>query len=171
MSFTAPAAANVLQSPTTWQAVSLGAGLVSAGGSKNKGSQEQAAYETNAMLFTQQAAAEKAKGEINSFRKRKNLEGAIGTQQAMYAARGVSPVSGSPIDVMVEDLANGNLDIAIDNYNSDVASRNYEYQADLARYYGEQSQSQGSTVGGTTLLKSAADFGLAMTKNKIGKGG
>lgn len=173
MSFAAPAASavgSVLSNPTTWKAISAGAGLLSAFGAKKEGEQQQAAYDTNAAVYQESAAANRTAAELNAYKRRKQLHGIIGAQTAMYGARGVSPISGSPIDVMTEDLANGYLDIAIDSYNYEIAARQDEYRADIQRYYGRQAESTGSTTSKMNLLKTVADFGLSMTKAKIGAG-
>lgn len=173
MTFIAPAAAalgNVAQNPNTWQAVSAVGGAVQAFGSHTAGKQQQAAYNLNADLSTMQAAATGNAAALNEFKKNKLLLSVIGSQQAAYGARGVDTISGSPIDVMTNDLANGKLDIAIDNYNYDVAKKQYEHQAVVSRYYGETAKSSGDMAAGTSLLKTAADFGMAYSKTKIGEG-
>jgi len=169
MAFLAPVAAtagSVLTNPLTWEAASFAGGILQSKGQAKQGAEQMNAYNQNAELYTQQAQSTRKAAELEYFRKKKAIKSLIGAQKAGYAARGVSVNTGSPIDVMVADIATGELDIAIDQYNADVASKRYDHAAAVERYYGQQSSSGGSTAGAGNLLQTAVQFGSLMSKLK-----
>ncbi len=65
-------------------------------------------------------------------------------------------MTGSPIEVLTESLANAEMDIAIDKYNSEVAARGLRTEAEIERIEGRQRASVGFARAGATFLSTAA---------------
>lgn len=146
-------------SAAAFTGVSAAGGIMSAFGQYKAGKQEQTAYEYNATLSGQNAAAIRASEKLNQQLKTKQLRADIGEQRAAYAGRGVRVDTGSPIDVMVNSLSNGYMDMAIDKYNSEVAARSAEAQGEMYRFYGKQAASAGKYAAIGSLLQTAGSFG------------
>lgn len=67
---------------------------------------------------------------------------------------------------MVDSMSNAYLDLAIDNYNYEVAARAHESKAKMDRYTGDQAESAGKAAGISSLLKSGSSL---YTKTKVGQ--
>jgi hypothetical protein len=142
-----------------------GAGI-SAYGSYKEGELEQQAYERNAKGLQEAADSARLKGKLNEFQKLRVMRQQIGEQRAVYAKAGVNINTGSPLDVMVNDMSNAYLDIAIDNYNNELAARELESRAANERTAGSAAKSAGTMKAGLTLLQTAGSLG----KYTIGAG-
>lgn len=108
---------------------------------------------------------------MEEFKRRREIASDVGAQQAAYAKAGVVPTTGSPIDVLTTELSDAYLDLAIDRYNSEVAARSYENQAQNERYYGRQRARAANVTAVTSLLKTGADLAYSQTggKKRIGE--
>lgn len=143
----------------------LGTGIGAIGSLMSGRSQQQAAgYSTS--ILEQRAGMTRDAAKLTEYKMRKNAKSIIGSQTADYAAAGVNPYSGSPIDVMVEDLANSELDIAIENYNSEVQARSFESEAAMTRYAGKQLNREARIGAGLSLLMGAAKYGQKLRRYK-----
>ena len=148
----------------------IGTGL-QAYGQYESGREAKKAADYNAEISKQQADMTRQRAALNEFKKRKEMGIVIGEQQAAYAKAGVVTTTGSPIDVMTDSIANAELDIAIDNYNNEVAARGYESEAERELEAGEAAAEEGMIGAGTTLLKGAAETAYKFGgKTKIGQG-
>jgi hypothetical protein len=152
---------------SSWSGFSSLGKVIQGFGQYQSGQQAQGAYNYNAALQYQNAQVVRQSADLTEYQQKKNLESIVGRQQAQYAASGVSVTSGSPMDVMVETLSKGYLDIAISRYNSEIAARGYESQAEMDRYYGKQAAREGSMRAGLSLLESAADYKQPRKKDEL----
>lgn len=91
----------------------------------------------NAAIEKQKAEAERTSQRLNEFQKRKILKSEIGKQVAATGASGFT-FYGSPVAIMQASLANAELDIDIDRYNSEIAARGYTSQAAMEKYEAAQ---------------------------------
>ena len=149
-----------------YSGIQAASGIASAFGAYQQGKQEQQAYNQNAEVSEQSAEAARVRAKLNEYQKQKVANQQIGTQRAVYAKSGVNINTGSPIDVMIEDLSNAYLDIEIDNYNNEVAARGFQSEADNLRFYGKQAKNAGMGKAGLTLLQTAGN----LAKTRIGEG-
>jgi len=111
----------------------------------------------NAAVLQQRAEAERRSQTLLEAQKRKIIEANLGTQVALYAKSGIK-MTGSPLDVMLDSLTNAEMDIAIDRYNSEVAARGYETEAQITRMEAKQRASLGYLKTGGTFLSDTASF-------------
>lgn len=132
----------------------LGQGL-EAFGILQTGQQMGDAYDYNAAIAREKAKAASYSGELTTFQQEKNLESLIGRQRAQYAAAGVKVDTGSPLDVMVDTLAKGHLDMAITKYNDSLAVRSYEAEAAMNEYTKRQTRRESLLQAGVSLFKGA----------------
>lgn len=148
-----------------------GANLFSTGiksiGQIISGSQQKGAYDQQAGVYEQQAEAARLKASLDEYKAKKSAGIVIGQQRAAYAAAGVNPNTGSPIDVMVDSLSNAYLDIEIEKYNNAVATARYESEAANQRNIGKQVKRESTFNAGLSLLQGGISFGQKMTPGKI----
>lgn len=152
MSFT-PETLNGIFSATT-----VVGSLASAIGEYSAGKAKRTAGEINAQGYEIQSEAAQQSAALDIVRMRKNAKLVSGQQAAAYVKGGVLPTSGSPIDVMIDSLANAELDIAIRRYNGTMEAIGYTGQANQSRYEGTQSYNAGLANAGITLLKGAGSM-------------
>lgn len=126
MSFDLPSAGtmNVIQGIT---------GLVTGIGHLFGARQETAAGEHNAQILEQQARAERESQKLLEVQKRRQTKSVIGSQIAQTGASGFR-YTGDPITIMIDSLANSELDIAIDRYNTESRARGLESKAQVERF-------------------------------------
>ena len=111
----------------------------------------------NSEILRQRATAERASGDLLESQKRKILKSNIGTQVSLFANSGIK-MSGSPIEVITDSLANAEMDIAIDRYNTEVAARGFESQAQMERFKAEQRERTARAKASSSFISSALTF-------------
>ncbi len=131
--------------------------ILSAFGQYQEGRQAQVAQNYNADIFKQRADVTRQGGILEHDAYKKKIDLVIGEQIAGYAASGVDVSTGSPLETIKDSLANGYLDMAINDYNNEIAARSYESEAQMLRYKGKQvareaTMRAGMTVARTSLL-------------------
>ena len=157
------------------------AGMVIQGiGTYQAGQEAKKAAEYNAKIDEQEAAnirfgAERETGIIkqnavlNEYRQRKQLERETGTQVGAYAASGVDVGTGSPLDVIADDIANAELKISIDKwtaenqaamttYNAATTASGLESGASEQRRSGRATARVATLKAGGTLLSAAGKY-------------
>lgn len=133
----------------------IGGGL-SAFGQYKEGQEAKKVSEYNAQIAEQEAGVIRQNAELNLFRQRKELAGVTGGQIAGYAKRGVSPTTGTPLDVIADTISNAELEIQIGQWNSEQEARRKENEAKMGRYYGKESAKLATTKAFGTLLSTGA---------------
>lgn len=123
-----------------------------------------------------QAQLERANQGLIEFGQRKDLRSFTGRQVAGYAGAGVE-FTGSPLSVMFDTMATGELSILTGRINSDLAAKNYEIQAQYQKRMGRVAVAQGfaeglstmaNKIGTSTLLSSGS---TSTGKTSLTKGG
>jgi hypothetical protein len=138
---------------------------------KKAGKAAKQAYDFNATLLEQKSEAEVQRELISEFKKGKIKDEIIGEQQAGYAKAGVITTTGSPIDVLTDSLANYNLDLQIDRYNSEIARRGLLSEAEMERQSGEAAYEEGQRKYKAGLISAASTIAKgAVTSGLIGSG-
>jgi hypothetical protein len=140
------------------------------GGFMSANSQYDAA-KYNASVAQQNAAATRQGAVLTEYQARKSLRQATGTQKAMYAKSGVESLTGSPLDVMRDSVMEGELSIAVDNYNSEIQARSFQADAEQRLYLAKQDRQLAYVKSGLSLLKTGIEYGTKMNwgKKKIGE--
>jgi len=152
---------------------SLGLGGFSAFSQWKSGDKQKGAYDYNASMSDTEAINIRESAKLDEFRERKSLKGFVGQQVAGYAASGVE-MTGSPLDVIRDTVANAELEIAIGKYNSEINAKQKESEADRLRQYGQIAKDTANTQATSTFLGSLMDTGTkfyggsSKSKTKIG---
>jgi len=175
--------------PMVMAGAALVGGAVSAYGSYTAGQDAKAQANYNARIAQEESgliranAAQEAglirdNAVLNEYRQRKQLEMNTGTQVAKYAKSGVA-FTGSPLDVIADDIANQELEISINKWNSksdELRTRNLgnqqanlrSSQAEMLKKGGESAARAGMWGAASTLLQSGGTAYDRFRKEKIG---
>jgi len=128
---------------------------------------QRRAANTNADIQEQNAAAARAKSSYDEQRHRESVQKMLSTQRALYGKSGVD-MAGSPLLVMEDTAAQGELDALAIRYGGDVASAQQRSAANLSRMQASDYQTAGYLKAGSSLLSGASDTAIGynkMTKN------
>lgn len=157
--------------PTTAQ----GAGLFSAVGGLIEGAggflesrAESNLGESRAAVYEQQAQATRQSQILLESQKRRIIASRAGQQVSAVAGSGIK-MSGSPLALLADSLANAEMDLAIDKYNSEVDARRATNAAGMERFEARQRSARSSFSAGRSFLGTAAN--LYMSQREIGGGG
>jgi len=143
----------------TGAALLFASGGITALGQIQEGQQRAETEEYNANLSRQQAEIVKARGKLDVFRQKKSAKSFTSTQQAIYSKAGVA-LSGSPLSVIEESAANAELDILLTEFNTYSQASRLESEATESEYAAKMQRISGYKRAGTTLLTSAAQYGM-----------
>lgn len=130
-------------------------------GSLQQGKEEKALGEYNAKVYEEQAKSSRKSQEILEVQKRKIIKSRIGEQTAQYAAGGIK-MSGSPLEVALDSYTNGEFDIAVDRYNSEVSARAFESQAAQSREAGKRAAKKSKINAAGSFLSGAFKIGSSI---------
>ena len=125
--------------------------VIGTAGTLISGFQQGRMADYNARLAEQQAAAERSKAKLEEARHRRKVEKLKGTQRAMFAKAGVT-MEGSPLLVMEETAAEGELDAMLIRAGGEARAAELYGEASLSRMRGRQRRTAGVMGAGTTLL-------------------
>src|SRR5579885_2558210 len=114
---------------------------ISAAGAASEGQGQAAALQTNAQIQQQNAQIATAQTERT-----------LGQIAASYGASGVDVTRGSPLQVMADQAATGELTRQLDLYRGAVAATGNLNQAQLYRIEAQQAQQAGQIRAGATIL-------------------
>lgn len=154
-----------IASSQTGQALkSIGTGVVGVGQLINA-RKEIETGDFNSRVFEQRAQAERTSQVLLEQQKRKILKSRIGTQISIFAKSGVK-LTGSPIEVLTDSLVNAEMDIAIDQYNSEIVARGFETEARLEKVKAKQRSAVALAKSSRTFLSTAAN--LLQSQQTIG---
>lgn len=157
MSQVISSAGNFLGSSSGGATINAIGGVVKGIGEVFNAKQEADVGDFNARILQQKAEAQRQSQELLEQQKRRAIDARIGTQVALYGKSGVK-FTGSAIDVVANSLANAEMDLAIDKYNSEVKARGLENEARIVRSEGRQRSAVGFTKAGSTFLSTAVDI-------------
>ncbi len=146
----------------------LGGGILQSIGQRQKAESEAQALEFNATLAEQDAIISKERREIERGPEEKRLKSFISTQRALFAKAGVT-LSGSPITVLEETSAAGELDLIIGDINASIEQSRLQSEAEISKAEATSRRATGKTRAGLTLLTSglqAAEAGGLFAKKE-----
>jgi hypothetical protein len=130
-------------------------GSIAAGNAANNAANYNAAVDRNNSIQAQNAA------DAQSVVQDQNTKAKLGAQKVAYAASGVDPNTGTPLDVMTNTAVQGKLDALTLRYGGQVQGLRDQSAATIAEYQGQQAQLAGDLNAGSTLLTGGAQVGKA----------
>lgn len=134
------------------------------------GDRTKNAYDYNAAIADHEAGLIRQGASLNEYRQRKEMKSVVGSQIAGYGSSGVE-FTGSPLTVIKDSMANAELEIAIGQFNSEMAARRKESEAKMGRYYGKEAQTAARISSIGSFLETAGDFASKQyVPGKTGKG-
>ena len=143
---------------------SVAGGIMSANAEAQRGRQMQQAEAYNAAVSRQQAEALQIQGNYEQEKAKDEQRRLVGRQRALVAATGVK-FSGSPLDIMSDSIANSEMDMAVNRWNTQTAMNRANSQASYSDMLGSSyakagkiGQQEGWVKAGTTLLTGGADW-------------
>ena len=125
--------------------------VVSAAGAIYNGIQSSNAADYNAKVSEQNAEAAQQKARLEENIQRQKIRTLMSKQQALYGASGVD-MAGSPLLVMEDTAAKGELDALAIRYSGEIAARQARSQAEQFRQQGDSAMLGGFFKAGSSLL-------------------
>ncbi len=129
--------------------------LVSASGAIQEGEAAQEAAEYNAEVMRQSAQASREKAEYDETIHRDKVRRLLSSQRASYGAAGVD-MAGSPLLVLEDTAAQGELDAKAIRYGGEVEARQKLSQAEIYEQQGKNARREGYAKAGSSLLSGGA---------------
>lgn len=147
-----------MASAATWLAIgaigSLAGAGISAYSSYEGGMAQQRWNDYNAIVALRDAEAAKQTAEYEARQKRKETERLLSRQKALYGKAGVA-LEGSPLLMMEETAAEGELDALMIERTGKLYEQRYMSEAALSRMRGGATRRAGYYGAGSTLLTGA----------------
>jgi len=109
----------------------------------------------NAQVAERNAKTAKAVAEVEAARKRRETQRLSSRQRALYGKAGVT-FEGSPLLVMEDTAAEGELDALLIEYRGLTQTQAYQSQAESSRMKARQAKAAGWYGAGTSLLGAAS---------------
>lgn len=128
--------------------------VFSAIGAMQQGKAASAAANYNASISERNAQIETMQASEDAERSRRASRRRIGAMRAAYGASGVT-MEGSPLDVLEDSFAEGELDALTIQYQGRMAAENHRGEAVLSRMQGKAAKKAGFIRAGTSLLTGA----------------
>ena len=155
---------------TTLLAIGVGTALagtaVSAVSQIQQGKEQQKWSEYNAAIAERDAKAATAAAGYEASQKRKETERLLGRQRALYGKFGVT-MEGSPLELMSETAAEGELDALMIERTGAVRAQRYGEEATLSRMKGSSARKASYWGAGTTLLTGAGSAASSYGSYKL----
>jgi len=137
-------------------AMTVAAAGFSAYASVKQGKSQAAWNKYNAQVAERNAKAAKAVAEAEAARKRRETQRLLRRQRAVYGKAGVT-FEGSPLLVMEDTAAEGELDALLIEYRGLTQKQAYRSQAETDRMRAQQAKAAGWYGAGTSLLGAASN--------------
>lgn len=141
-------------------ALMLGGAALSAYGQVKSGQDKNKAAKFNASIAEQQAESVLQQGTKQANLQRYRGRQLISSQRARYGASGVT-ASGSPLEVMAQTAEDVEYDALMTEWESKTKAQYYKSGAENSRRAGKKAVTDSYIGAGTTLLTSAASYGMS----------
>jgi hypothetical protein len=138
---------------------------VAAGGAVYSGVQQSNAADYNAAVAEQDALAANDRAKSEEDAHRESIRRILATQRALYGKSGLS-MEGSPLLVMEDTAAQGELDALTIRYGGDIAAAKGRSSANLSRMQGGAAKTASYFQAGSTLLSGASSGAFSYNKAK-----
>ena len=132
--------------------IAAGGELVKATGQVLTGLQKKSAGKLQQKLLNQSAKLERGKAMLNEERVRRRNRRLLGDQVVGFASSGVRIDVGTPLDVMAESVADGELDALTVRAGGQIKARDLTIQGEFARKEGNQAFVSSLFGAGSTIL-------------------
>jgi hypothetical protein len=142
-------------------ALLVASSAVGAIGAIKQGNDAAAAGNFNAAQLESRAQTERDQAAAQAQIDQQNTRRRMGEAYAAAGASGIDPSQGSPLSVMSDLAAQGELTRRLSLYRGDVAATGDLNQAAVSRYQGKLAQQAGMMKGVGILVGNAAAYGLA----------
>ncbi len=139
---------------TVGQAIGLGGTALSAIGQIQSGKEQSKWNQYNAAVARRDAEASQRTANYNAIQKRKEGEGLLAKQRALYAGAGVE-MSGSPLEVMAGTIVENEMDALMIEWEGKERSNRYREEATLSTLQGKSAKRAGYWGAGSSLLTGA----------------
>jgi len=130
------------------------------------GQQQAQVFEFNAAISEERAKLARQAGEVRVERLRRERRRFTARQTASFAKAGVR-LTGSPLQVIADTAAELELDILLENFNTNIQIQSARTDADLDRIRARQARTAGFINAGTTLLSRTEDFVISQNRARI----
>ena len=114
----------------------------------------------NAAVARNQATATRQRAAVEEARRRDQLRGTLGREATRFLTGGVA-IDGSPLEVLGDTAAQGELDALTVRYGGVLDSQGAETRARLEDWRARQAVRRGRRAVGTALLSGASDVANA----------
>ena len=138
---------------TIGSVLSTGLTAVSAIGAITGGRQEAAAYKAQARQSELSARAEELKGRDQADKIRRSLQSTLASQNAAFAARGISLNDGTPVNLGNVSKTQASQDIATAQFGAGLAAESERGNAQQLRSSASAAKTKGYTSAGSILYK------------------
>lgn len=133
-------------------------GVIQGIGAAAQASQQAANYQAQSQMEERQAVLEREAGRYKGDRQQDNVNRALGSQRAGYAASGLA-LTGTPGEVISETATEGAMDVAAIRWNSGLASENMMYKSKVSKMNADSASSSVGLAFLTPVIGSFAKFG------------
>jgi hypothetical protein len=140
----------------SWGYISIAMMAVSVVGKVIESDQQRKAYNYQADVAEQNAIAAQNKAKYEEDAHRRQLQKIMSTQRTLYGKANID-LAGSPLLVMEDTAAQGELDALAIRFGGDIAAAQQRSAANLARMQGQNAMTAGYISAGTSLLAGAKD--------------
>ncbi len=148
----------------------LGAKIVEAEAIRQESKAQARAEEFNAQVAQGEIKISRATRKLAKGREKDKLKSFVAEQEALYAKAGVT-LSGSPITVIEETIAQAELDIIIGDINAKIEQSRLESEVARRELSAEQIRRTGKTKALLTIIDGATTFGGKLIPADGGSGG
>lgn len=146
--------ATLLSGASLGSLLAYGGAALGALGALGSAKAQSDAMEANADLAEQQAKAQNAATQDATLKLSRERARTIGSQTALYAAGGIAPSSGSPLDVMADTAREYERDILNTGYSGSSAVASSMLEAKTYRAGAKNAMRAGLLDAGGTILTS-----------------
>ena len=133
--------------------------LGSAFGQVQSGMQQAAVFKGQSRQYELAARQEELRGREQADRIRRSLQANLASQNAIFAARGVAPTSGSAVGIANRSRTEAGLDIENTMFNAGQSSYQQRAQAQQAKMQGSAARTSGYMKAAQTFAGSSDAFG------------
>jgi hypothetical protein len=119
---------------------------------------KQAEYKARSQYNIRQSQAELVKGQYEAMRLREKGERLAGRQRALFTQAGTT-LEGTPESVILDSVAENELDVQAVRWGQQIAAQNYQYEAKMDLMNRKATRLAGYFEAITPLLKGSTQIG------------
>lgn len=139
----------------------IGSAVIGGIGALQEGAAANAAAQYNAQQYETAAKTVEEQGHAEANKARRENRRLLGQMRAQYGASGIT-LEGSPLDVLEDTAAEGELEAQQKIYSGRVQAVEYRNKASLSRMQGESAKKAGYIGAVGKLFDGAGKVGMAL---------